>query len=620
MLTRSIGSVLRGKATPAQLAMACILGSLLGFIPGYSNGEAFLRAPGLVLALVLLLIVLNANLALAVLVGGLAKLVSLVVMPVSFRVGIWALDGPLQGPLKAAINAPVLALFGLEYYATTGGLIVGLAFGAAAAVVVILAVNSFRRAMSRVEEGSERYQKYASKGWVKALAWILFGSGRGKASYADLLQKRVGNPIRPIGVVFALLLCGLVAVAWMFTKEEIVMASLQRGLERANGATVDLKSADLDLKAGRLTVTGLAMADPAALETDLFRAATLEADVSGRDLVRKRLTLDNVRAVDASIGEKRAVRGVIVGAPPPPAPAPQGEKTIDDYIKQAKEWKERLAQVRRWLEEIDQRRKTEPRPGEPAESRETLKERLAREAAEKGYARVAASHLVEGAPTLLVKQLSVEGMKAKPLPGKTEPEVLDVRGENLSTQPWLVEGTPRISVKARSGALDADALLSGLSAKAGESRVQLALRGLSADVIGQALKFEGAAPIQGGTMDVSASGSLSGTMIDLPLSVTLRDTTISVPQAGSAPVKELTLPIGVAGALDNPAIRFDQNAFADALAKAGANELAARARGEAEKAVNKVAGDALKKVEEKVGGEVKDKVKQGLEGLLGPKK
>jgi uncharacterized protein (TIGR03546 family) len=623
MLTRSIGSILRGKATPLQLIMASVLGALLGFIPGYARGEVFLHAPGLVLSLLILLIILNANLALAVLTGALAKLVSLLLMPVSFQVGQFLLDGPTTGLFRSAINAPVLALFGFEYYATTGGLALGLIFGLLVGIGVVLLVNSFRRAMSKVEEGSERYQKYASKRWVKALSWILFGGGRGKKTYAELLDRRIGNPIRFIGVLFAILLCGLVAVVWMFTKDGIVMAALQSGLERANGATVDLKTADLDLKAGKLTITGLAMADPSALDTDLFRASNLEADVSGRDLLRKRMTLDHVRAADASSGEKRAIPGRLIGSRAQPTPPPPGEKTIDDYIKEAKVWKERLAQARRWLDEMNKKRAAEPKPGEPSEPgahRETLKERLAREAREKGYSRVAASHLVEGAPTLLVKVLNVEGLKSKPLPGRTEPEVLDVQGENISTQPWLVQGSPRLSVKSRSKSLDLDALLAGLSSAGGDSSLKIDLRGLAADVIGQALKVEGAQPLKGGTMDVAATGSLSAAgILNLPLNVTLRDTTMTLPQAGSAPIKEMVLPIGVRGPLDNPGIIFDQKAFADALAKAGATELAAKARGEAEKAVNKAAAEAEKKVQDKITDQAGAKLKEGLGGILNQK-
>ncbi len=63
MITRKIGKVIRGNATPAQLMLACLLGSALGFMPGFA------QAPGLILLLAVALIILNGNLAVAVLIG-----------------------------------------------------------------------------------------------------------------------------------------------------------------------------------------------------------------------------------------------------------------------------------------------------------------------------------------------------------------------------------------------------------------------------------------------------------------------------------------------------------------------------------------------------------------------
>src|SRR5262245_39562343 len=117
---RKFGSILRGAATPFQVFSACVLGALIGFAPG------FVRAPALVVGLVLLLVILNANVGLALMVAGLAKLVSLATMPVSFAAGRFLLDGPTRPLFATAINAPVLAFCGLEWYVGAGGLLLGL--------------------------------------------------------------------------------------------------------------------------------------------------------------------------------------------------------------------------------------------------------------------------------------------------------------------------------------------------------------------------------------------------------------------------------------------------------------------------------------------------------------
>src|SRR5690606_4617959 len=216
MLTRSIGKVFRGKATPFQIVAACVLGGAIGFLP------SFWTAPGLTVALLLALVVLNANLGGAGLVGLGAKLLGLALVPVSFEVGRVLLGGPPGGLFRWVVNAPVLALFGFEHCATAGAFVLGVAFGAICGVGLTIAVQRFRRRMATLEEGSERYQKYASKWWVKVLLFLFVGGGHGKKIYAELAERRVGNPIRPLGVVFAALVVGLFFVAQQFFAGPIV--------------------------------------------------------------------------------------------------------------------------------------------------------------------------------------------------------------------------------------------------------------------------------------------------------------------------------------------------------------------------------------------------------------
>ena len=136
--SRTFGAILRGKASTPQIAMAAFLGALLGFVPGFvlpgDLGGGFLQAPGLILLLLGAVLVLNANLAVFGVCLATAKLLSLVLLPVSFAVGRAVLDGPAAPVLEAAIRAPVLAWFGLEYYATTGGLVIGHAWQISPAV------------------------------------------------------------------------------------------------------------------------------------------------------------------------------------------------------------------------------------------------------------------------------------------------------------------------------------------------------------------------------------------------------------------------------------------------------------------------------------------------------
>ncbi len=564
MVTRKIGKLLRGKATPTQFMIACVLGALIGFMPGFA------QSPGLMIVLILLLAVLNANLFLAATVGLLAKLVSLAVMPLTFMVGRILLDGPTSGLFALLINAPVGALMGFENYVATGGLVTGTLFGILAGMLVIRGITAFRMKMTSMQENSERYKTWTSKWWVKALTFVFVGGG-GKKDYKKLLTKRIGNPFRIIGVIGMVLFVVLLLIIYQFASGPIVTAAMQRGLERANGATVDVRDAELDLAVGRLVLHGFAMADPNDLTTDLLRADRMEADISGRDLLRKRIALDQVQFANASTGETRAIPGRRIGRWPEPKPVPDKtpeEKTLEEYIQQAEVWRERLAQVRQWVERMSG--PEEAVEDDPAKRRETLRERLERQVAERGYANVRATHLVKGAPTFMVYRLDAEQVRAAQLNGAT----VDIRGRNLSTHPHLADEPPSVLIESSDDRLRAFVSLDHAVSADTTSTLEFFFLGLDTDTIVR--QFLGDRVIRGGTMDLFASGNYGREgpgWIDLPLRVAMHDPNVSV-GGSNRDVSLLEVPIGLRGPLDNLMIMLDDSKLADALVRAGATELA----------------------------------------------
>ena len=599
IITRTLGKIFRGTATPFQLWAACVLGAMLGFMPG------FIQAPGALVVLFLILAILNANLGVAALVGLGAKLLGLMLTPVSFAVGRFLLDGPTEGLARSAINAPVLALFGFSYYVTTGGLVMGLVTGLAAGFVVASLVTAYRRKMGSLEEGSEKYKDFTAKKWVKVLTFLLVGGDKGKKTYNEILATKVGNPIRPLGVVLAVLTVVVLVVGQMFFAGPIVTAALHDGLEKANGATVDLAGAELNLKEGRLTITGLALADPQQLGTDLFRAARVEAAVNGADLLRKRLRLDRVEVSEASQGEKRSLPGRLVGPQPERKPEPKPArdvKTLEDYIKEYEMWKERLAEARRWLEKLSG--SPEEEKGEKARE-ETLQERLEREIREKGYRQVRASHLVEGAPTLSIGELVANKVRVSALDG----EPCDIVCRNLSTHPRLLGQTPEISVRSSTNRFGLNLLAGALGVGGGTNGIHLFFNGLAVDDVAGSLKVAGQKPISGGTMDVVAKGDWkrTGTIeMNLPLQVMLKNTTVTLPGGQSQKVDQLPMMIGVSGPMDNPRITVDDQGLAKSLASAGVKVL----KGKATEEINK-------QLEGKV--KVPEETKGLLKGILGGK-
>jgi uncharacterized protein (TIGR03546 family) len=590
MFTRKLAKLLRGNATPAQIILACTLGVALGFMPGFA------QAPGLIAFLILALIVSNANLALVALVAAPAKLLSLAMLPVTFTLGRAILDGPTQGLMKTMINAPVLALFGFEYYVTTGSLLLGVILGVVTGLMLVKIISTFRSTMARMEQNSDAYKRWVAKWWVKLLLYVLVGKGS-KEEYAELLEKK-GKVIRPVGVVLCVLVVGALFGLQSALAGPFITSALRAGLEQSNGATVDLEKADVDLAGGRMTLTGLALADPNALDTDLFRAATIEADLSATSLLRKRLKIDRIVVTDARNGAKRATPGKIVGNPPAPrepVEARPGEKLLGDYLGDAKEWQAKLAQVNQWIEKLSGPSQDAPATEDQPAS-ETLAERLQREADQLGYARVTASHLIEGSPQLTIGELIADGIETEAFEGET----IDLQAKNISTQPHLLPDSPSVSLTSSKNTLDFKLVMATGSQGDGKSAIKFAYRGLDADSIAESLASGGTKPISGGTIDVQLDGEIDttgGATIDMPLTITLHNTTIAVAGAGSAPIEEMTIPLSLRGPIDNPRLRLDDTKLADALVAAGAGILANEVRGRADKAI----GDALSNVKMKEG-------------------
>ncbi len=570
-LSRKIGSVLRGKATPPQVMMATILAGMLGFVPGFflvkDLGGGFLQAPGLILALLFLVLILNANLAVFGLALLVSKLCSLLLVPLSFTVGRWLLDGPLQGLFAWAVNAPVLAWFGLERYATTGGLLVGLLFGIGLGLLTLRGLRTFRARMAEAEENSERYQKWSRRRSARVLAWVFLGKGKGKRTYRELLESdKKGLPVRITGLL-AVVLVGVglwLGNAWLGGTG--LRNALRSGLEQWNGATVDLAEAGVDLAAGRATFRGLAVADPEQLDQDHFRARSLEMRLGTSDLLSKRLVIDSIVSSEAQSGTRREVPGVRIAEDEPPPPPPAGEgKTLDDYLKEARVWQERLQKVGEWLEKVAGGDEVSD------EASQEERDRRIREQAERlGRIQVVADHLLREAPLVLVRNVVLDGVTVASL-GE---DLLDIKATNLSSQPSLVDGPIGIRIASRSGVFAFSFEVA--PGKPQAARTAFTWKGLPVDTVAGQLA---AAPIQGGTVDLGLEGvldcgSADGVRVDVPLRVTLRNTTLSLPGLPPTAVEQFTLPVGLRGPLAAPRVTIDDQQVVDALVQAGRQELA----------------------------------------------
>ncbi|MCB9898249.1 MAG: hypothetical protein H6825_09625 [Planctomycetes bacterium] len=629
--------ILRGSAHPLQIVLACLMGALLAFVPDPWGGGL-----GLTLFHFGLLLILNASLPLALFAWAPLKLLAMAAMPLSFDLGRWLVDGPGHEAIKWAANAPGLALLGLERYATVGGLLLAIPSGLIVGWLVQRAIGAFRRKMAKLEEESQRYGKVKEKvehsWWMKLLIFALAGGKGGQDSYKELVEASKERPVRVSGLIVVALGAATIVFVPGLLGGPLLAPMVRDGLADWNGATVDLGGLSLDLTGGKLVLTDLAVADPEALSTDVFRAGRIEADVAVDDILRKRLSLDRVVVIDGESGATRAVPGERLGGPPkarqPPAKKPgakKDEKTVDDYLEKYDSLKERAARVREWLEKLSP--SEEEGAAQPDDA--TLEEELQRMIDELGYARVVARGLVDRSPTVLVRELLAEGVKTTWHPG----DPLDVRAANLSSDPKLVAEAPTITVRSRSGDLLLDLGLGGTSAAGGGDALVFHLRGLDTALLADVLpKSKGRPLLREGSLDLALDGGWGDGKVgelDLPLDVTLHDVTLDL-LGKEQTVDGVVLPFGLRGPLDNPRISFDDDALTSALQDAAEDAAKQRAKDELQGALkdklgvdaadaddlkaqlgNKL-GDKLDKKDGKSTGDaLKDKASSALGKLLG---
>lgn len=582
MFIRKIGKLLRGKATPFQIISATTICGLLGAIPGFTQG------PLLLLSLLFLLIVLNANLFLGGITLVLVKLVSLLLLPLYFQAGMSLVEGGLNGVVSALVNAPVTAWFGLEYYVMIPSLLVGLIMGLSLGILVTRALSSFRRKMSGIESGSERYQSYTSKTWVKLIAWIFVGGLKGKKSWAELSEQKKGLPVRPLGVVMVVSLFVLGWVGIQFLDTTIVTSITRTELEKANGATVDLQGVEILPSDNRIVLNGLALADPEDLSKNRFSSTMITADLSGINFLAKKLVIDELHIAEPKSGVPRKVPGVITVKPAEVEPEQSTESEdvrLDQYLGAASIWRERLQTAKRIYDRMAPYVKKDAAEESPAgEAPLSWREQLSLRAKELGYANVKSESLVSHSPRMWIKLLSSDNLQ---LSGSDDRFALS--GKNLSTQPALLDETGVVLVSRLDGELEIEMALPS-RANPNTSSFRLRYIGMEIDELSESVGKN--LPMSGGTMDLSGKGTITGGIVDLPLTVTLNNSTLSA-FGGTLPVDDFPLEVGVSGSIDKLSLRLPKKAIEEAIVAGGKKKV--------ENLLKDKAGDELQKLF-KIGG------------------
>ena len=576
MLTRKIGKLLRGKTTRFQILSATVLGALLATVPGFG------QAPLLLLVLFFSLVMLNANLFISGLSFVLAKGVYWVALPLYFGVGIWLAEGPLKGLLTALVNAPVLAWFGLEYYVAVPALLGHGLLGVAGGIAISRTLVAFRGKMATLEAGSEAYQHFVGKRSVRLLAWLILGGIEGGQSWESLSGKKgPGLLIRPLGIAFVVALSVLGYVGVKVLDERIVTQYAREALERVNGATVDLEAVTVDPGLGRVTLRGLAMADPEALNRNRFEADTLVAELSGLSLLARKAVVDRIEVSGARSGGARGLPGTLIRQALEPE-TPEREPIdlpLEAYLQDVGKWRDRLGSLKRAYDQLAPYLKREAGPEESAvPGALNWREHLAERARQSGYAGVAAESLIAGSPRFWVRHLVVD-----PIRVEGHPHPFALQGRNLSSHPALLAERGRLSLVRSDGQMEV-ALELPSAAQPATSTVSLEQRQISVDFL--RAETGDKLPLSGGTLALRGEGKITAGVIDLPLEVVFRDTALTV--AGrTVSLREASLEVRLYGPLDRPRLALPKESLKALLKESGKQQL--------EQLIQDKAGESLRK-------------------------
>lgn len=565
LITRKFGKFFRGTATPFQIYIATILSALLAFVP------VPVLAPGYFLVLLGLLIVLNANLLIAAFAGFISYLAAVLLLPVSFVVGQWLLHGPFSGLFATAVNAPVLSWFGWDYYALVGGIPFALLTGGLLGFAANSALRGFRRKMISLEAGENRYVAWSRKRWVKILDYVFIGPGsKGKKTWQELEAKKVGNPVRPLGLALVVVSAVFLFIVGRFLQEPILTPLLRDALTRVNGATVDLQAVRVDWRGGTLELVGLALTDRNDLQHNLIAAERVAGTVSLSSALRRTLVIDEMVLYGAEQGGRRTLAGSLSQPAARQREVPTVDipdfDTIDRWVRDAAVWRERLRQAQDLMERFGGGAEAGAEPG--AEQTLPLRVRLQQRAESLGYGSVRAEHLRRGNPTLTVQRIATEAMRNSWLPAET----IDFELRHISSHPALLTERPVVALQSSGGTVLLDLLLG--SAVAGVPHgVRMELNQISADAAAAQLRVQDRPLFQGGTLSLRANGTVSAVDSNLPIQAHFTDTTFFIGSASGTLIRNLILPIEVRGPVANPAVRLSDDALQRALRQAGQDRL-----------------------------------------------
>lgn len=579
MVGHSIKQFLRGGVSTPHIVVSTWLGACLAGVVSASNSL------GLLLFVLILASIVRVNwgvLAIATLV---AKTAFWLGSGMVFASGQWLLTGPLAEMWMNLACLPLVAWFGLEYPVVSGALLWTLPLTLVLSVFLAFCLRWMRRGASSVEANSA-YQSFVSKPIGRWVLKFILGISASEGVSAALAKNTdfwrwKGTALASALVVIA----GVFGNQWVNSNAKELLSS---ALSTTNGATVDIEQAEFNLWHGRLNLQGLQVADSDDLDTNILTADTLSVTISWGDILRKQLHVDEVIIHQAQSGTQRARRGELMRSViPSPDVGDIDAETVEDYLKQGKIWKERLAQIKEWLDQWE----SSEQATQPVPSDSGYEAWLDEQIQSSGYASIVSEALARRYWQTIVNRVYVDALEANWL----ESETLVLEMTSLSSAPAQTALVPRLQVTSASDNVALDVSLDALLNSGTNSSVQGYFNNIDYQAIKSQLNNSFANKVEQGIVNINLSGDFhhsAAGALDILLAAQLTNARLNI-KGEQLDVERLDIPVSVQGAFANPSIRVDKSVL--------------------ESQLKNLLKDAVKS---KAESKLKDKVQDKLKGLF----
>lgn len=247
------------------------------------------------LFLLTLAFLINCSFSATLLAFALFKVLSWILLPVSYALGRFILDGwSLLEPLwQLLFQLPLLAWMDLNRYAIFGGYILALLISFPAYWAVRAFVQAYRESFFAHLERSRPWRALSRRERLfQLLQWLIMGGG-----------VRFRTPQKPFWLFRYVRKQALVAIPLMYLAIYVIVALIApflvdeviaRGATLLVGGEVSVERAGASALTGRLVLEGLTVQNPKRRGEDVFRVREVVADLSLFGLLGRRVIFDEM--------------------------------------------------------------------------------------------------------------------------------------------------------------------------------------------------------------------------------------------------------------------------------------------------------------------------------------